>query len=437
MTQRRKTWLGVGLFAVAGTAVVAAPVAAGFADSTSAGAATAPTASPYMLLAQGGEGGEGGGEGGEGGGAVPSSYALLSTDPNAFNYDAATEVAAYAAGVHATYAAAEAAAETMAGAIDAFLAAPTEETLAAARAAWVAARPPYLLTEAFRFYDGPIEDIEGEINAWPLNEAFIDYVDGKPDAGIVNDPSIPIAIASLIVNNQRSDESDVTLGWHAVEFLLWGQDLNAEGPGTRPASDYTPGEGNNDRRRAYLKLATDRLVADIAEVAAAWAPGVDDNYAAIFQALPQREAVGRVMNGAAVLAGFEVMSERLAVGLDSGDQEDEHSCFSDTTHQDFVYDLAGIANIWTGAFPGAPGAGMRDLVTRVDAETAANVDALLAEATARIAALGDPWDRVLASPEGSPERASAEEAIVALQELAEGLKRAGTALGVLVQIPSG
>jgi putative iron-regulated protein len=153
--------------------------------------------------------------------------------------------------------------------------------------------------------------------------------------------------------------------------------------------------------------------------------------------LPPREAVGRIMNGIAVLAGFEFMAERLAVGLDSGDQEDEHSCFSDTTHQDFVYDLKGIANVWTGGFPGAPGPGMRDLTTRVAAGIATEIDALLEDATEKVAALGDPWDRVLASPEGSAERAAAEEAVTALQALGDGLKRAGSALGVLVQIPSG
>src|SRR5690606_27774142 len=121
-------------------------------------------------------------------------------------------------GVHASYATAATGAAALAAAIDALLADPTDETLAAARAAWVAARPAYLVTEAFRFYDGPIEDIEGQINAWPMNEAFIDYVDGNPDAGIINDPSVEISMATLLVNNQSSDESDVTLGWHAVEF---------------------------------------------------------------------------------------------------------------------------------------------------------------------------------------------------------------------------
>jgi putative iron-regulated protein len=439
VTTRRKTWLGVGLVAIAGAALPHVPPAHAAAGvhvqrGVTPVAADAERAARLMMLAQASGGG---GEGGDGeGGEVPQSYALTSTDPNAFNYESKAEIAAYAKGVHASYAASAAAAKTMASAIDAFLAKPSKKTLAAARKAWVAARPAYLLTEAYRFYDGPIEDIEGEINSWPMNEAFIDYVEGDANAGIINDKS-EISIASLLVKNMATDESDVTLGWHAIEFLLWGQDLDPDGPGARPASDYMPGKGNNDRRRAYLKLVTQRLIADLDRVAGSWKAGVPDNYAATFQALPPREAIGRIMNGLAVLAGSELMSERMSVGLDSGDQEDEHSCFSDTTHQDFVYDLKGIENVWTGKYPGAAGPGMRALVLKVDKALAAEVDGLLADATAKIAKLGDPWDKVLASPPGSPARADGEAAVAALGKLADGLRRSGTALGVLVQIPSG
>ena len=283
-------------------------------------------------------------------------------------------------------------------AVEALLADPNDATLAAAREAWVAARPAYLVTETFRFYDGPIEELEGQINAWPMNEAFIDYVEGKPDAGLIND-TVEVAIAEIIKNNQVSDEADVTTGWHAVEFLLWGQDLDTGGPGNRPASDFIAGQGNNDRRRAYLQLVTEQLVDDIHEVAEAWEPG-EANYAKQFLALPEREAVGRMVNGMAVLAGFEFMSERLAVALDSGDQEDEHSCFSDTTKQDFVYDLKGIENVWNGSYPGVSGPGVTAWSRRSPALPRRSTAS--SRPRGKVAALGDPLDQVLASPEGSP-----------------------------------
>ena len=77
--------------------------------------------------------------------------------------------------------------------VTAFLARPTADTMAAARQAWIASRPAYLNTEVFRFYGGPIDNPdtgrEPFINAWPLDEAFLDYVEGDAGAGIINKPA--------------------------------------------------------------------------------------------------------------------------------------------------------------------------------------------------------------------------------------------------------
>jgi putative iron-regulated protein len=153
--------------------------------------------------------------------------------------------------------------------------------------------------------------------------------------------------------------------------------------------------------------------------------------------MPPREVIGRMVNGMAILAGFEFMSERLAVALDSGAQEDEHSCFSDTTKQDFVYDLVGIRQVWIGDTDDKQRPGLDELVRKLDPAVADRVDALLRDTEAKIAALGDPWDQVLAKPKDSPERKAAEDAVASLQALGAGLTEAGNKLGVLVLIPSG
>jgi putative iron-regulated protein len=370
------------------------------------------------------------GEGGEGSGdEAPTTYAIASTNEAAFDYDAKAQVAAYADHVHKTYAEAAAEAGKLEAAVTALLDAPSEETLSAARKAWIAARQPYLRSEAFRFYDGPIEAIEGEINAWPMNEAFIDYVAGKADAGLINGKE-PLDIATLATTNQKSDEADVTTGWHAIEFLLWGQDLSLDGPGQRPYTDYIAAQNNNDRRREYLKAVTAKLVADIGVLETAWAPSIAGNYRDTFEKLDQREALGRIVNGMAILAGFEFMSERMSVALDSGDQEDEHSCFSDTTKQDFIYDLVGIKNVWHAT-------GLGTLVASRDEALAKRVSELLLDAEVKINKLSNPWDKVLASPKDSAERKDAEAAVASLQALGNGLKEAGNKLGVVVLIPSG
>ena len=423
-----KLWTGLGVAAIAGSMAAQADVIT---------LQTGANQSPIILAQEAGEeAGEGGEGGGEGGGSSVTTYALASTDSNAFKYDAKPQIDAYIDLVLTSYTKAADDAKLLSKAVDAFLAAPSEDSLKAARRAWVEARPAYLKTETFRFYDGPIEDVEGAINAWPMNEAYIDYVDGKPDAGLINDASFKVSIEDIEKSNQSKDEADVTTGWHAVEFLLWGQDLSADGPGNRPFTDYVAGTGNNDRRREYLKLTTDELAHELHELEEKWELQNASGYAKKLKAMPEREAIGRMVNGMAVLAGFEFMSERLAVALDSGDQEDEHSCFSDTTKQDFVYDLAGIKQVWTGDNEGGERAGLNDVVRAQDAALADRIDGLLADTETKVAALGDPWDKVLAAPKDSPERKVAEEVVVALQALGTGLKEAGSKLGVLVLIPT-
>ena len=419
-----KLWTGLGVAAIAGSVAAQAD-----AITLQNGA----NQSPIILAQEAGEGGEGGGEGG---GSSVTTYALESTDANAFKYDASAQIDAYIDLVVSSYAEAAENAKLLAQAVDAFLAAPSEDSLKAARKAWVEARPAYLKTEAFRFYDGPIEDVEGAINAWPMNEAYIDYVDRKPDAGLINDPGFKVDLDDIEKLNQSKDEADVTTGWHAVEFLLWGQDLSADGPGNRPYTDYVPGTGNNDRRREYLKLITDELAHELHELEEKWELQNASGYAKKLKAMPQREVIGRMVNGMAVLAGFEFMSDRLAVALDSGDQEDEHSCFSDTTKQDFVYDLAGIKQVWTGDNEAGERAGLNDLVRSQDAALADRIDGLLAYTETKVASLGDPWDQVLAKPKDSLERKAAEDVVTALQALGTGLKDAGSKLGVLVLIPT-
>ena len=130
-------------------------------------------------------------------------------------------------------------------AIDRFIDEPTPAHLEAAKRLWLRARDDYGLTEVFRFYDGPIDNPEdgpeGLINAWPLDEAYIDYVEGHPNAGIINKPGgFPVINAELLMSlNEQGGEENVSTGWHAIEPLLWGQDLNKDDPGDRPIEDYT------------------------------------------------------------------------------------------------------------------------------------------------------------------------------------------------------
>jgi len=377
-------------------------------------------------------------------GEIPASFAAAGGA--AATYGAAAEIMSYTDLIHRSYDASYKKAVVMQKAIDALLAKPDAKTLAAARNAWLDAHITYSLTEAYRFYEGPIdfaknaegdEGPEGRLNAWPLNEAFIDYVEGNPKAGIINDPSIKITEKSIRERDQAADEKDVATGFHAVEFLLWGQDLSETGPGNRPATDYIAGKDNDDRRRLYLTTITSGIVDDLLWLTAQWDITLGNTYIHKFVALDQREALGRILTGMANLAGSELAIERMSVALESGDQEDETSCFSDNSHKVFIADHDSVKNIWFGTYGDWKGAGIVGLVTRVNPDLAKRVTAQMTKTTAALAAIPHPIDHnVLGTPKGSEGRKKMEAAVEDL--IAEGklIVEVGQALGITITVAS-
>ena len=282
----------------------------------------------------------------------------------------------YADGVHELYSRSLTSARAMHQAIDRFLDDPTVPRLEAAKRAWLVARDDYGPTEAFRFYDGPIDNPddgpEGLINAWPLDEAYIDYVEGNPAAGIVGMASeYPVIDAALLESlNEQGGEENVSTGWHAIEFLLWGQDLSDDGPGDRPVEDYTTNP-NADRRATYLRVASDLLLTHLEGLVDAWAPGRAGNFRADFVAKDVDAALRDIITGIGELSRGELAGERMTVAYEERSQEDEHSCFSDNTVADIVGNARGIQMVYTGEYVAVSGPGIGDLIESEDSDLAA------------------------------------------------------------------
>lgn len=341
----------------------------------------------------------------------------------------------YAELVYANYSDTLAGARTLQSTIDAFLKAPTAEGLDAARKAWLAARESYGQTEAFRFYGGPIDDEngpEGQINAWPLDEAYVDYVEGKDKSGLINDPKFKITQANLTKFNERGGEENISAGWHAIEFLLWGQDQSETGPGNRSYEDYVDGKKPNaDRRRQYLTVATSLLVDDLEGLVKAWTPG-QKNYRAKFEK-GGKESVRKIIVGLGSLSRGEVSGERMEVALNSQDQEDEHSCFSDNTHRDIVTNAKGILNVWTGSYirpdgTVVSGASLKDLVAAKDAALADKVTQQIANSVQTAERIPAPFDRAIVK--GSAGRPVVEGTIASLVEQSKLLVQSASAVGI-------
>ena len=329
--------------------------------------------------------------------------------------------------------------EVLEGSVASFLAAPGEATMAEARAAWLSARALYSETEVFRFYEGPIDGVEGRINAWPLDEAYIDYVVGEQDAGIISNPDAypTIDVATVLAANEALGEDTISSGWHALEFLLWGQDLDPEGPGDRPYSDYIDGPeataAHADRRRQYIRAVMQALLADLRAVDSEWHES-QGLYRRAFVGGDPKEAVRRMLLGMASLGGDELAGERITVAFETREQEDEHSCFSDNTHNDLIAGARGIENVYLGRVRGSTGPGISALVAKLDADLDRRLRVQLERTALVLESIPAPFDRSIQAAEGSPAREAIAASIEALRVQTEMILEVAELLEVELNI---
>ncbi len=353
---------------------------------------------------------------------------------NAWAIDSKQVVNHYGELVHAVYSDAATTAADLDKAIDALIAKPSEQTLAAAKQAWLAARVPYQQSEVFRFGNSIVDDWEGQLNAWPLDEGLIDYVDTKNYQHELGNPGATANIISstrLQVGNEQIDiskitpellasinelggsEANVATGYHAIEFLLWGQDLNGTNPGAgaRPYTDFVQGEGcsngNCDRRAAYLKAASTLLNADLTWMTEQWSAN-SDNYRQALTAKPADEGLRIMLFGMGSLSLGELAGERMKVALEANSPEDEHDCFSDNTHNSHYYNQQGINNVWFGQYTRVDGTklsgpSLNELVASKDKAVAESTSAAVTAASTQVYSLvssaeqGQKFDQLIAA----------------------------------------
>jgi len=322
----------------------------------------------------------------------------------------------------ATYGDSLEAAKALRAAIEKLVQSPSDETLDAARKAWIAARVPYMQTEAFRFGNPVVDGWEGHVNSWPLDEGLIDYVadaygSDNPEneyysANVIANKSLKIA--GQTVDTSKIDEkllrslheaggveANVATGYHAIEFLLWGQDLNGTEPGAgnRPATDYdlkACTNGNCDRRIAYLTAVTDLLITDLSWMVKQW--GADGEARKVITQ-DEKSGLTAVFTGLGSLSYGELAGERMKLGLMIHDPEEEHDCFSDNTHNSHYGDVVGIRNVYFGSYKRTDGSvvsgpSVSDLVKDNSPETDAQVRAALDKTLSKMTALVERAEKV-------------------------------------------
>ena len=349
-------------------------------------------------------------------------------------------------------------------AIGALVSGPSESALGAARAAWIAARAPYQQTEVYRFGNAIVDDWEGRVNAWPLDEGLIDYVAASYGADSDENALYTVNVIAnpeLVVNGQATDatmitpallsgtlheaegvEANVATGYHAIEFLLWGQDLNGSsaGAGTRPATDFDPENctgGNCDRRAGYLKAASTLLVDDLEEMVGNWR--ADGAARAALLAEP-KAGLAAILTGMGSLSYGELAGERMKLGLLLHDPEEEHDCFSDNTHNSHYFDQIGIRNVYAGHYRRIDGStisgpAIADLVAAADGALDGELRTMLDATVGAMAALRsraesiEAYDQMIGEGNSSG-NATVQAAIDALVGQTRSIERAVAALGL-------
>lgn len=377
-------------------------------------------------------------------GVLVTSLAFYSCQNDDSNNDSSSKrevIVNYTSLVYENYLQAYNDAVALETAINSFTANPSQVLFDDAKSAWKTARESYGTTEAFRFIDGPIDDANGPeafLNAWPLDENFIDYVDGAANSGIINNSTDYPTLSKTLLESLNEDggEKNISIGYHAIEFLLWGQDLTAPSDnfaGLRPYTDFVDGgtATNQIRRRQYLSICADLLTDHLDYLVNKWKP--NGEYRNYFVALDENVAIEKMFTGAIVLVYSELAVERVEVALYNQDQEDEHSCFSDNTHRDVRLNLEGVVNVYRGSYNAFSGTSLEDLVRSANPSVAADIDAAINDAVAKTNATMIPFDKAIENGPASTEGLKVKSAATAMQLAGSNLIAGASTLGITIQ----
>lgn len=341
-------------------------------------------------------------------------------------------------------------------AINTLVSTPTQVSLDAAKAAWKAAREPYGQTEAYRFYDGPIDDAngpEGALNAWPLDENYIDYTLNTGGTaitytGIIHDVvTYPNITATVLAGaNEDGGEKNISIGYHAIEFLLWGQDyldvtINPGQGGNRSYTDYTSTAQNYIRRGAYIRACVQLLLDDLNALKQEWA--VSGSYRTYFKGLSADAALSKIFTGIGVLSRSELAGERMFTALEvnsvDNPQEDEHSCFSDNTDRDIITNAQGITNVLKGTYTRADGMtiignsnySLLALISAFDAIKATELTISNTQAMTKVNGIPNPFDRAV-TQENVNDNGPVLQAVLGLQAQGDKIAEGAAVLGLSI-----
>lgn len=317
-----------------------------------------------------------------------------------------------------------------------FLKTPNEKTHSATKEAWKKAKLTYAKTEAFRFYGGPIDDSEGGpeplINSWPIDESYIDYVEGAPQSGIIQNPKLfpNLDLKFAVSMNEKNGEKNISTGFHAIEFLLWGQDLSTQGPGQRPFTDYITSTQNPHavRRGQYLTVLVNLLEDQFVTLNKQWEPS---KYPKKLIGSEPAESLRRILTGLSTLSLDEMAGERMTVALDGNDQENEQNCFSDLSIEDLIANQEGILEVYLAD---RGNMSLHQALETSQPKLATQLKAHLEKTFLQLKEVSKPFDVIIASSSKDSERKKLLKIVGRLEEQGRLFAKAASTWGIEINV---
>ena len=182
-------------------------------------------------------------------------------------------------------------------------------------------------------------------------------------------------------------------------------------------------------------MTSDLLLDHLQELVNEWAPG-GNNYRSWFEDLDSAEAMTLVLTGIGEMSRGELAGERMSVAYLERSEEDEHSCFSDNTHNDIIANALGVQMVLEGTYPGYSGTGVLEAVAAVDEALAKRLRTEVNDSVALTRAIPAPFDQHVqdAVADSAPGRSAVLAAIEALESQTDTIVAAATALGVSINV---
>ncbi|MFM1897568.1 MAG: hypothetical protein RLZZ385_2642 [Pseudomonadota bacterium] len=267
------------------------------------------------------------------------------------------------------YRVAVASAENLQEAVDRLLDAPGEQTLVAARQAWLQAHDDYAATSLHQYFlqalvsgnnsglgiDLSLERLHYQLDHWPILAGYIDYLDGYPDSGLVSDITVPLSRESISLQHGAFDLAEALLGFHPVEFLLWGE-VRPGASGQRPYTDYMEdteltaeqaAEGlqltqmTSNRRRQLLDLVTVSLLQDVQAMQQLWTRN-RNTLRDMAEGLTGPRQLALLLDAMTAVVTEELMVKSLSPLLNGDHESSLHSPYSQSSAAAVLAQLGGL-----------------------------------------------------------------------------------------------